>query len=456
LVPRNERGRVEGGDPPLLTPGMRYLTVDLQGRLLGMAVMGAEFDKAAAGAATQPAKEASTSSAEPDWSFLFDAAGIDKSAFTPTTPLWIPRVPFDRHVAWTGAFPEHPDVPMRIEAASLRGQFVAFSEYGPWQEVPGAADSEESATIQQTIDTVLFPILIVVVLVSATVLAWRNVRAGRGDRRGAWRLALFLVAVTMLAWIFTAHHVGGWPEYEMFMRGLASSFGSGVAGWIMYLAFEPFARRYWPQSIISWTRLLSGRWRDPLVGRNVLQGALAGASIAMLVSVPGLIAYWSNSAKYHSELNIPPHMLGPRYAIGNAIGTLAAPTLFMGMFVLILLLRIALRKQWLAMLVMALLLLAVMMAPALFEKDGANWYGAASGFVLSIGLLFCLVYLGVLATLVMMIVSIACWSHPFTTDFSNWYAGLGLTGMVMIAAIAGYGFWIALSGQPLLKDELHG
>src|SRR5687768_18051298 len=40
--------------------------------------------------------------------------------------------------------------------------------------------------------------------------------------------------------------------------------------WIAYLAGEPFVRRRWPWQVISWNRLLAGRWRDPLVGRDVL------------------------------------------------------------------------------------------------------------------------------------------------------------------------------------------
>ena len=35
-------------------------------------------------------------------------------------------------------------------------------------------------------------------------------------------------------------------------------------------------RRRWPQTLISWTRVLAGRLRDPLVGRDVLVGAACG------------------------------------------------------------------------------------------------------------------------------------------------------------------------------------
>ena len=49
--------------------------------------------------------------------------------------------------------------------------------------------------------------------------------------------------------------------------------------WVLYIALEPFVRRRWPQILVSWTRLLSGEWRDPLVACNVLVGCAFGVLI---------------------------------------------------------------------------------------------------------------------------------------------------------------------------------
>jgi hypothetical protein len=46
-------------------------------------------------------------------------------------------------------------------------------------------------------------------------------------------------------------------------------------------------------------------------------------------------------------------------------------------------------------------------------------------------------------------------SSIITLDFSRWYAMQGMLGVAAFVAIAAYGFWVALAGQPLLKDELH-
>jgi hypothetical protein len=45
---------------------------------------------------------------------------------------------------------------------------------------------------------------------------------------------------------------------------------------------------------------------------------------------------------------------------------------------------------------------------------------------------------------------------PATLDFSAWYAGIGVIGPLTALALAGYGFWVALAGQPIFRDELAG
>ena len=51
----------------------------------------------------------------------------------------------------------------------------------------------------------------------------------------------------------------------------------------IYISLEPYVRRWWPHTLISWARLLSGRVRDPLVGRDILAGLLAGIGLVALL-----------------------------------------------------------------------------------------------------------------------------------------------------------------------------
>ena len=62
-------------------------------------------------------------------------------------------------------------------------------------------------------------------------------------------------------------------------RALAHAMLHGVTVWVLYMAIEPYVRRVWPRMLVSWTRLLSGRLRDPLLGRDVLIGLLVGCGM---------------------------------------------------------------------------------------------------------------------------------------------------------------------------------
>ena len=54
--------------------------------------------------------------------------------------------------------------------------------------------------------------------------------------------------------------------------------------------FRPACR--WPQTLIAWTRLLAGRLRDPLVGRDILVGGLFGISFQLLDQLQYLAQGW--------------------------------------------------------------------------------------------------------------------------------------------------------------------
>ena len=53
---------------------------------------------------------------------------------------------------------------------------------------------------------------------------------------------------------------------------------------VQYLAIEPYFRRLWPKLLGSWVRILDGRFRDPLVGRDVLLGALVASAVATMAA----------------------------------------------------------------------------------------------------------------------------------------------------------------------------
>ena len=114
----------------------------------------------------------------------------------------------------------------------------------------------------------------------------RNVKKGGGDVAGATRLAGWVGMVQMGLWLFRTHLSAGMGTFGMFLIALSTAIFYAFVVRTMYLALEPHVRRRWPQTMISWTAVLTGHWRDPIVGRDVL----AGAALAVAVKVINQIA----------------------------------------------------------------------------------------------------------------------------------------------------------------------
>ena len=67
--------------------------------------------------------------------------------------------------------------------------------------------------------------------------------------------------------------------------------------WLLYLAVEPYVRRFWPSTVVSWSRLMARQWRDPLVGRDILFGVALGVLIHVVdmgsdVAGTRRLGYW--------------------------------------------------------------------------------------------------------------------------------------------------------------------
>ena len=126
--------------------------------------------------------------------------------------------------------------------------------------------------------------------------------------------------------------------------------------WLFYMALEPWVRRLWPETLVSWTRLLAGRFRDPLVGRDLLIGAVFGVLTKLLCQIGILapvVAWLGTSQSAGPPADLFGHLLHPllggRYCLGELIHYLAmAVTDGIIILLLLLLLRFVLRKKSLA------------------------------------------------------------------------------------------------------------
>jgi serine/threonine-protein kinase len=425
-------GVIAWDDPPPEDSGMVRLRLDSQGRLLYFERIPAQLQLATAlSAPPRPV----------DWGALFGAAGLDQSAFQPAQPLWTSLAASDTRMAWTRAAPRK----QRVEAGSFRGQPVYFQLIEPWTKadrIPGSSDS--------TAVTVTFSILgalVVVIIVAAGLLAAGNLRRNRGDRRGAFRLAAFTFCVQMCLWASRAHVIVSFGTFGTFLVALATSVFYGVMMWVVYIALEPYVRRRWPQTLISWSTILIGRVRDPVVGRDVLIGCAAGSLIVVL---GGLSESWLRHAGGWPNLDATLPLTGARGAIGQvflAIPHAVREGLFF--FFLIFLLRALLRNQW-----VAALAFAGIFASLNLSESGHPYFNAAISLIVLFSLAFLVLRWGLLALCVALLFSTV--GNAPGPKLSSWYFSSTVFMLAVTLALAAWAFHTALGGRKLWKEDFFG
>ncbi len=432
------RENVNEIDPPRTVSGMAGLSLDTRGRLLSFY-----------GVPPQVLEPQDAPAAAFDWSKLFAEAGLDPSQFKETTPKWIPSQPFDAQAAWEGFYPGQADAPLRVEAASFRGKPVHFQIINPWNR-PSRQEQTQVRAGEKAVQTLLIG-LFLLILLGAALLARHNLRLGRGDRKGAFKLALFFFVVAMLSSIISTHHVptlGG--EFSLLINELAFNLMVTCLLWLVYIAVEPFVRRRWPGRIISWNRLLAGDWRDPLVGRDLLLGAVFGFGLLLVGYLQLRAPHWLGLPSPTPAAIELRGLLGARN-LAALVGAQVLNSLLAPSFILFLLLlfNIILRKRWVATAVVWLLF--TLPGGLAGENLLIDLPFAAIGAALT---LFILLRFGLLAMFFSQFFILMFNFFPITPDLSVWYAGGTLLCLSVGLALILFGFKTSLAGQPLFRGSL--
>jgi hypothetical protein len=164
---------------------MVSLTLDRTGRLVSLLAGPAQIDVSHdAGDGSAPA---------PDWTPLFVEAGLPFDRFAAARPRSMPPIFADTRAAWEGVYPDRPEVPIRVEAAAAAGRPVYFEILAPWSR-PRNEGRQLGGTSAERVALLMRSVVAPTALIVAVILAVRNLRQGRGDRRGAMRLSIFILA----------------------------------------------------------------------------------------------------------------------------------------------------------------------------------------------------------------------------------------------------------------------
>jgi serine/threonine-protein kinase len=435
LRPLNAQGKIQYGDPPMRISGMKGVQLDTLGRLVA-------FDAVPPQVESEPAP--SDPPAAPDWSPLFAQAELDLAAFTSVAPKWTPPAYADARAAWEGEMPDRPGSKIRVEAASYRGRPVYFEIVGDWSrpERMQAAEQRRGAQIGLALNL----IIVLALLVVAAFLARRNVRAGRGDRRGAFRVAMFMLAAGTVGAMLEANHTGV-PAQEWNTFIISTGVALFIAGmiWLLYLALEPMVRRRWPDSIISWSRVLSGRWRDPLVGRDLLAGMTLGAVAFFVFRVSKIAPALMGAAPPQPSIGDLDSLLGIRGAVtlilGTMISSILSPMVLLFVFTLG---RLPARDRWSPPLIFWSI---TTLLTTLARGDGNLLVDFVTSAFVAAMITWALMRFGLLTAMAMQFV--ANYGIPMTLDPSVFYSGAAFLGLAVILGLAGWAFYVSLGGQRL-------
>jgi hypothetical protein len=254
------------------------------------------------------------------------------------------------------------------------------------------------------------------------------------------------LTIVMITWLLYADHVADlFGELTLLLRAVGLALTLAAVIGVLYLAVEPSLRRGWPQTLISWTRLLSGRIKDPLVGRDLLAGIALGTIVSVTAPLAGGIL-----PRYLGLPSAAPGtpriggLLGPRLAaadliddfLGGMIGGLMA-------ILIMLILRLVLRREWLAGSAFVVL----------FSLQNALRSGASLGVMIPISMalialpFYLALRVGVLTCVAVAMVTEWLISAPMLPP-GHWGSDMSWMAMTVVVVATALAFRLTRQGSP--------
>jgi Protein kinase domain len=426
-------GDISRDNPAPVAPGMVEVDLDGSGQLRYFA------------AVPYPAVHAPPAQAIPAEA-VFHAAQLEFTRFATVTPTTLPPSASDDFRAWRGPHPKLPNTAMTVEIAWWKGRVTYARFLSPWAagRGPGVPEHPFLARVREILDL----ILTVAGFIFSALLARRNWKVGRGDRRGALVVATFMFAVGLTNWLGYVHAVPTVDMVELFSNGAATALLNASLVWLLYLALEPALRSRWPHSIVTWNRLLAGRWRDAQLAGHVLIGAALGCT---LLKTTEAVDAWGardqalSTAAGLAMLNGTRMWmagLANRAGVGVRIGLL--------IFFVIFGLRTILRRDWIAAIVGALIFAALEGEVA----NAANPPLAYSIFaMLFLILMTALMRLGLVVAISAVFFFNVLNGVTLGTDFTAWYTPTGVATAAVVVAITLAAFQRSLGNTDLFSGE---
>ena len=433
-------GRLAPTYPAPTSVGLISIDTGVDGRLLRFAAIPDTPDVPA------------ISAARVEWSTAFAAAGLDITRFAPAETQR--RVPFasDTRATWSGVYSRgHDDLPVRIEAASSAGRPIYFEIVFPWTASDGFfvsafADRDPYASFVPRWPRIV-ALLETLLIAAIALVAYSNWKRGRTDGRGTARLGLAVFAGFLTYTLLGAHDA---VDTIFYTAALPDAVFIGALYSACYLALEPWVRRLWPEAMITWSRVIVGRWRDPVVARHVLIG-LAGAvlsSCAEKVVELLIIQFGGAPARpipFFGDIGfVVDNLTGWRALTSTlVIAVYQGVILSLAAFFILFLSRSVFKQRWLASLMFLVVVCAFGPIPSLAQGE---WMYGLLGVAIVTTLLLVMLRLGLLVTMVWVCVGRFIGHALLTTNLTAWYGSSSLAAILVVMAAALWAFGMSIGG----------
>ena len=336
--------------------------------------------------------------------------------------------------------------PLRVEAASYRGKPVFFRLIGDWVKPDRMATNDDP--LRKRVGQVIEALVVLLLLTGSVVLARRNYVLGKSDMRGVFRLGVAVFILQMVLWACKAHFVTSIGLIGLIILAISSSLFLSTLVCVIYTAIEPFVRRHWPHAIISWTRLMAGKMRDPHVGRDVLYGILLGIVWSINYEVLFfLVKRQGGEPSFCDEV----FLQGTRAILGASLWHLANSIqamliLFLVMFAF----RALLRKPWLA----AIVFVVFWVGTKVLTQSATFFYANLTlQFLIYAIAAFVILRFGFISLAMGMFSADFLLNIPVTTHLSAWYSSSTIFALITVIALAAWGAYTALGGQKLWRTQ---
>ncbi len=441
LVPTDSH-KISENSPQFVEPKSIRVRLDALGRLVEMI-------------AIPPQIKPTTQNDVTNWDLLFKEAGLDQTKFRETASKLVSPHYSDESKAWEGTLADFEDIPIRIEAAGFKGKPVYFKIVMPWDKTLAKDNQITQARKQASNIGSLVGITLVIIFVFGSVfISYHNLKVGRVDINGAAKVSVFCFLVQIVGYCISANHVTSViGEFQILVNIISDSLFPSVILFLAYLAIEPFVRRWWSDLLISWNRLLSGDFRDPMIGRDVLIGALLGIFQASSFYLGGFLRDYLMSKQV--TLTSGSQTLGGfSYTIEAILVGAFAQQIVVGVGILLFLLMFYLlfRRKWIGTMV-AIILITFLQSVNLFPVRG--WTYVVLQLLVATILYSAYARFG-LVTIISSLFFGSILNLEITFNSSRFYFANTLIVAVIGLGLAVYAFYISIAGGSFFKDGLFG